>query len=115
MGRDTCLSGRTIATGMWRYPRETRPYFDWLGAVAKALNLQPRVTSTVRTNREQTKLYNKYLRGESRFPAAKPGTSRHQRGLAMDVVTTDPGLLGAYWKYYIGGKWSPKDWVHYEI
>jgi len=100
---------------MWRYPRETRPYFDWLVAVAKALNLQPRITSTVRTNREQTALYNKYIRGESQFPAARPGTSRHQRGLAMDVVTTDPALLGAYWKYYIGGKWSPKDWVHYEI
>ena len=100
---------------MWRYPRETRPYFDWLVNVAKALNINPRVTSTVRTRREQKNLYNRYLRGESKFPAAKPGTSLHERGLAMDIVTTNPALLGAYWKYYIGGKWYPSDWVHYEL
>jgi len=100
---------------MWRYPRETRPYFDWLVNVAKALNINPRVTSTVRTRREQKNLYNRYLRGESKFPAAKPGTSLHERGMAMDIVTTNPALLGAYWKYYLGGKWYPSDWIHYEL
>ena len=100
---------------MWRYPRETRPYFNWLVDVAKALNINPRVTSTVRTRREQKKLYNRYLAGQSRFPAARPGTSKHERGLAMDIVTTNPALLGQYWQYYIGGKWYPSDWVHYEL
>jgi hypothetical protein len=101
---------------MWRYPRETRPYFRWLVDVAKALDLNPRVTSTVRSRRKQKALYNKYLAGQSPFPAARPGTSRHERGLAIDLVTNDPALLGQYWQYYVGGKWAgPKDWVHYEL
>ena len=100
---------------MWRYPRETRPYFNWLVAAAKHLNLQPRVTSTVRTRREQKKLYARYLAGQSQFPAARPGTSKHEKGLAMDLVTTNPALLGYYWKSMVGGKWYPSDWIHYEI
>ena len=100
---------------MWRYPRETRPYFNWLVDVAKALNIEPRVTSTVRTRREQRKLYQRYRAGNSNFPAAVPGTSKHEKGMAMDIVTTNPALLGQYWQYYVGGKWSPRDWVHYEI
>lgn len=101
---------------MWRYPRETRPYFKWLVDVAKALDLDPRVTSTVRSRRKQKELYNRYLAGQSRFPAARPGTSRHERGLAIDMVSRDPALLGQYWQYYVGGKWAgPSDWVHYEL
>lgn len=84
--------------------------------VAKYLGLNPRVTSTVRSTREQRRLYNRYLAGQSRFPAARPGTSLHERGRAIDLVTTDNALLAQYWKYYVGGRWlGAKDWVHYDL
>jgi len=38
-----------VASGMWRYHRELRPYFTWLIKVGRALGLDPIVTSTVRS------------------------------------------------------------------
>jgi hypothetical protein len=104
-----------MASGMWRYHRDVRPYFKWLIKVAHVLGLDPRVTSTVRSRGEQSVLYDRYLRGLSKFPAAPPGRSLHERGLAIDLVSRDPELLGRYWKYYIGGRWSPTDSVHYDL
>lgn len=104
-----------MATGMWRYPRQVRPYFKWLVDVGHALKIDPRVTSTVRTRREQQALYDRFLAGRSRFPAAPPGRSLHERGLAMDLVSRDNALLGAYWKHYLGGRWSAKDYVHFDL
>lgn len=104
-----------MAAGMWRYHRQLRPYFKWLVKVGRALNLDPIVTSTVRTRTEQQQLYSRYLRGESKFPAAPPGRSLHERGLAIDLVSRDNALLGQYWKYYVGGRWSPSDSVHYDL
>ena len=104
-----------MAAGMWRYHRQLRPYFKWLVDTAHALGLDPRVTSTVRSRNEQRVLYDRYLRGQSRFPAAPPGRSLHERGLAIDLVSRDPELLGRYWTYYIGGRWSPSDSVHYDL
>ena len=43
------------------------------------------VTSAVRTPEEQQKLYNDYISGKSKYPAAAPGKSKHDRGMAVDV------------------------------
>lgn len=42
------------------------------------------ITSTYRSWNEQQTLYSRYLRGESRWPAAAPGQSAHNWGLAWD-------------------------------
>lgn len=100
---------------MWRYHRSVRPYFRWLVDVADALGLDPRVTSTIRSRAEQQRLYDNYLRGQSQFPAAPPGSSLHERGLAIDLVSRDNALLGRVWRHYVGGRWSPSDAVHYDL
>ena len=43
------------------------------------------VTSARRTPQEQYILYQKWLRGESKIPAAPPGFSMHEQGLASPV------------------------------
>ena len=42
------------------------------------------ITSTYRSWNEQQALYDRWLRGESRWPAAPPGHSAHNWGLAWD-------------------------------
>ena len=43
------------------------------------------VTSAVRTPEEQQKLYNDYISGKSKYPAAAPGKSKHDSGMAVDI------------------------------
>jgi LAS superfamily LD-carboxypeptidase LdcB len=47
----------------------------------------PRVTSAYRTREEQERLYALYLSGRGNL-AAKPGTSWHERGRALDARGT---------------------------
>jgi hypothetical protein len=60
------------------------------------------VTSGLRTREEQEKLYRESQSGRSSFPAAAPGNSLHERGLAIDVSRSDAdgldraGLLSKY-------------------
>lgn len=48
----------------------------------------PRVTSAFRTRAEQEYLYQLYLSGKGNL-AAKPGTSKHEFGLAIDARGTE--------------------------
>lgn len=81
----------------------------------------PRVTSVLRSRIEQERLYAKFLAGESELPAARPGTSKHELGLAFDLATPsiDPWddeilpILGAMWNE-AGGTWRESDPVHFE-
>jgi len=86
-------------------------------AAARA-GLQPRVTSTLRTNSQQAKLYRGYLANPSRqFPVAPPGFSAHEYGEAFDMVVTPMQALadvGATWLDW-GGGWNPRDAVHFEL
>jgi hypothetical protein len=93
-----------------------------LDAVVHNSGLQGRFTSTLRTHAEQQRLYDKYLRGESQFPAAPPGESAHEYGYAFDYVVSpweyQPDV-GAYWEsgweYFEGGIWGGNaDPVHFE-
>lgn len=104
-----------MSRSMRLYPPEVRPIFQWLLEAGKILGLDPQVSSTVRSREEQQKLYASWLRGENKYPVAKPGTSLHERGYAIDIVCRDPALLGWVWRTYIGGRWSPSDAVHFDL
>lgn len=60
------------------------------------------VTSAMRDSAKQAKLYEDYIAGKSPFPAAPPGTSKHERGLAVDVsrvVADELDRMGLLKKY----------------
>lgn len=89
------------------------PHATALYEAAALAGLRPRVTSVFRTRQQQAALYERFVRGLAHFPAAPPGRSAHERGLAFDMVVSDPAAVGAAWNA-AGGFWSPKDYVHYE-
>lgn len=88
-----------------------RPWAEW---IRSAYGLT--VTSVYRSRTEQLKLWNN--RRNNPYPVARPGTSKHERGLAFDMVGPDATLraAGATWKAY-GGKWGGDygDPIHFEI
>jgi len=93
-----------------------RPYARWLVSAAPYAGARSvRVTSVLRSRAEQAALYSNYLAGRSSFPAAPPGSSKHEYGLAFDMVT-EPfsalDTLGAWWRQ-LGGEWSPTDRIHF--
>ena len=95
-----------------------RKYFTALFQIAQKLNPRAYVSSVTRSRSDQAELYKAYVSGRSRFPAAAPGTSKHERGLAMDIGGLQPAelrYLGAVWKRW-GGRWggSFKDPIHFE-
>jgi len=78
-----------------------------------------RVTSTTRSHREQSQLRTAFLAGKSRYPAAAPGHSMHERGLAFDLAASPAALTlaGGYalaFRLRWGGNFSPPDPVHFE-
>jgi LAS superfamily LD-carboxypeptidase LdcB len=86
--------------------------------LAREAGLRPVVTSARRSSADQARLYRAYLAGRSRFPAAKPGTSKHEKGLAFDVHVSDKAMLtamGELWESW-GGRWGGrfKDPIHFE-
>lgn len=91
-----------------------KPAARWFVNELQRLGLQPVVTSARRSRAEQTRLYERYQRGQSKFPAAPPGRSLHEHGLAFDVMTSDPPRAGAMWRD-LGGEWSPGDAVHFQV
>lgn len=97
---------------------ELQPYARELIRLAGLAGLQPRVSSTMRTSAEQTRLYERFLRGLSDYPVAAPGTSAHEYGEAFDVVVTpyeDLSLLGDQWQLW-GGTWgAAADPIHFEL
>ncbi len=95
---------------------EFQPWARALVDAAGAAGLQPRVTSTLRSRAEQTRLYRRYLAGLSQFPAAPPGHSAHEYGYALDLVVTPFDTIydvGAWWQEQ-GGVWHESDAVHFE-
>jgi len=91
-------------------------------SAASAAGLQPRVTSVLRSYAEQKRLYSRFLAGQQGFPVVPPGYSAHEdRGdgftEAFDMVVTPMDALedvGYTWNQW-GGRWSPKDAVHFEL
>lgn len=96
-----------------------RPWAQWIYEVAEVNGLRPRVTSGFRSVARQQELYDAYRAGRSKFPAARPGYSLHNYGLAIDFVSQDPQnrRLGRLWES-VGGRWGgsfrSNDWVHFD-
>lgn len=89
---------------------------EWLGSL-RAQGIPYRVTSTRRSRSEQQRLYDRWLRGESALPAARPGTSTHELGRAIDVVfeTDEDTLDAADQAAELGIAWAgTSDFVHFE-
>ncbi len=94
---------------------EFRPWATWLYRVAEFNRLRPRVTSTYRSFSQQERLYRDYLQGRSRYPAARPGASLHNFGLAFDMVSDNLEGLGHVWES-VGGRWGGRfrDPIHFD-
>lgn len=91
------------------------PIATYFVQVLADAGLNPRITSIRRSYASQARLYRRYLAGLSQYPAAPPGTSKHERGLAWDMVTNDDDLAGRTWESW-GGRWGGRfrDPIHYE-
>lgn len=108
--------------------RELRAPAEWFVQVLEHSGLRPQVTSVRRSTAKQAALYRAYITGKSRLPAAKPGTSKHERGLAFDLVipslsrlsvpemTRAMAPIGELWEA-MGGRWGGRfnDPVHFEV
>jgi len=99
------------------------PWAKWIHGVGKSYDGRLVVTSAKRSFAKQTELYYKWQRGLSSIPAAPPGRSLHQLGLAFDLarIGIDPlgdpllAYLGYWWEHY-GGKWGgQRDPVHFQV
>lgn len=102
-------------------PRLT-PWAKHLYAIGKYYDGRLVVTSARRSPAKQARLYDAYIRGISKIPAAPPGGSLHQYGLAFDMARIgksplgDPLLayLGSVWESW-GGRWGgQRDPVHFQ-
>lgn len=93
-----------------------RPYAEQLVALAPSAGARTvRITSVRRSKAQQQQLYKNYLAGRSSFPAAPPGRSKHEFGLAWDMVTEPFSVLhtlGNWWRS-AGGEWSSTDPIHF--
>ena len=98
-----------------------RPWAEQLVAIAqRAFGGRAVVTSTRRSVAKQAQLYRLWKTGRSQYPAAAPGTSKHERGLAFDVgglSSAELYSLGQLWESW-GGRWggrfSSPDPIHFE-
>lgn len=98
---------------------ELRPYAEALLQALNDAGLNPRVTSTLRSSQTQRRLYETYLKGASRYPAAPPGWSPHEHGWAFDLSINDDSWLadaGDLWESW-GGTWGGNfhDPIHFEL
>lgn len=104
---------RPWAEYMLQVANANAPYFGGSSMV---------VTSARRSRMKQAQLYDRYIRGLSKIPAAPPGRSIHEYGLAWDMARlgVDPlrdellVALGHYWQE-LGGHWGgTRDPVHFQ-
>lgn len=71
----------------------TRSWYRAALADMRRAGITVTTTSTRRTFSEQIDLFNKFRAGKSQFPAARPGTSTHEFGIAVDLVPKTPFAL----------------------
>lgn len=91
----------------------------WLRPYAEALLYYfptLKITSVLRSYTKQLELWNN--RHNNPYPVAPPGTSKHERGLAWDMVGPERDLewAGITWEAW-GGRWGGrfKDPIHFEV
>jgi len=83
--------------------------------VAASWGFNARVTSGFRSRALQAKLYREYIEGRAPYVVAPPGTSIHEKGLALDVVSNDTDSLVSLLTS-AGLSWAgPSDPVHFTL
>jgi len=93
-----------------------RPYAEWAFEIARYYGIEPTITSTFRSWEEQTRLRSRWERGESAFPANRPGDSAHNFGWAFDsVVGTEQQPLWDAIREYVGFEVLPNDIIHAQV
>ena len=93
-----------------------RPYAEWALQIARYYGIDPTITSVYRSWGEQQTLRSRYERGESRFPANRPGDSAHNYGWAFDSVV--PGPQQALWdqiRRHVGFEVLSNDIIHAQV
>ena len=98
------------------------PWARWIYAVGKYYDPLLVVTSARRSSSKQSLLWHRWISGHSKIPAARPGTSLHEHGLAFDMARIgkeplgDPLLayLGKLWEHYGGRHGGERDPVHFQ-
>lgn len=99
------------------------PWAKWLYRGGKQYDGRLIVTSAYRSLSKQARLRAAWEAGESKIPAAKPGNSLHNFGLAFDLARLgvnpfeDPLLpwLGSIWEK-VGGRYGGvRDPVHFDV
>jgi hypothetical protein len=104
-----------VALNLSRVHPKLRTIARNLPRVAASQGFEVRVTSGWRSYSNQAKLYRDYLNGVSHYPANPPGTSEHEKGLALDILSTNTSRLvdilasvGLYWA-------GPADPIHFQL
>lgn len=97
-------------------PRLT-PIAEEFVRILEANGITVTVTSALRSLDSQQKLYDRYLAGKSKFPAAPPGRSTHGVGIAFDLHLDPPlydeaGALWESWGLTWGGRFN--DPIHFD-
>lgn len=89
----------------------------YLPRAARQFGFTARVTSGYRSTALQARLYAEYRAGRSRYPAQPPGQSKHEKGLALDVLSNHTGkLVALLTDPSVGLAWAgPVDPIHFEI
>ena len=86
-----------------------------LPRVAARLGFSVRITSGWRSYATQAKLYRDYINGISAYPANPPGHSKHEKGLALDILSDNTNAL-VNLLTSVGLIWAgPRDPIHFEM
>lgn len=95
---------------------EVRRWAIIAARVAAALGVRVRFTSGFRSFIEQQLLRQRFERGESRFPANRPGDSAHNYGLAFDsTVAPEHERLWRRIREIVGFHVPSNDEIHAEV
>jgi len=94
------------------------PYAQQFVRALERAGIRVTVTSARRDPKKQAQLYEAYLAGRSKFPAAPPGHSPHELGIAFDVHLDPPAYeaAGTVWES-LGLRWGGRfqDRIHFDF
>lgn len=107
-------------TGLSQADPRVRKHFTAIFQLAQLINPRAYVSSVKRDSKTQAGLYEKWIAGHAKYPAAAPGTSKHELGLALDIGgmhDAELAYLGRVWSSW-GGRWGGtfrnRDPIHFE-
>ena len=92
---------------------QLRPAAEYAMTIARHNGLNPIVTSVYRGWAEQQRLRSRWERGESKWPANRPGDSAHNYGFAFDSWVPDAQM--PMWdaiRKYVGWEVPQNDIIH---